>query len=295
MVAAARRVRALGGEGSGNFGHAGRPGEVGGSGEGGTIGEEHQAKQSEVDALDAAMTEQATKNSIAQSKVTGLSEHEMRANNKAQVVADLSERLAPIEAQQAIIESGSGQTWAEKNGIDSQTFVQKQLDWWAESSGDHSPPSINMQHAVEQEFNLKDAATDHFEPQLNREAVVLPRDRAYVRAEYENTQAFFKANGITHVSLFRGHLGETTDGPQVVRMQPASSWTTSLETASAFGGEAKSFIMTTRVPVERVLSTSITGRGCLHESEVILLGGKLPVQAFTTKWASNLAIRKSLR
>lgn len=40
-------------------------------------------------------------------------------------------------------------------------------------------------------------------------------------------------------------------------------------------------LLTTRVPVEQVLSTAVTGRGCLTETEIILLGkGEQRVRVF---------------
>ena len=62
-------------------------------------------------------------------------------------------------------------------------------------------------------------------------------------------------------------------GYETVKMQPASSWTTDLETAIEFATDkANPEMLTSRVPVTDVLSTCVTGRGCLAEEEVILLG-----------------------
>jgi hypothetical protein len=108
------------------------------------------------------------------------------------------------------------------------------------------------------------------------------REKAYLRAEYEATQAWFKERGITHVSLFRGIELDAPEGRTTVQMQPASSWTTSYDTAYDFastGPDPK--VLLTRVPVEQVLSTCVTGRGCLHETEVILLGKPTRVQIVT--------------
>jgi SPP1 gp7 family putative phage head morphogenesis protein len=128
-------------------------------------------------------------------------------------------------------------------------------------------------------------------------------DRMYARAEYEHTQAWLKDRGITHVTVFRGEeiSGEIETGDITVRMQPASSWTTDLSTALGFadpfrempGGTANGRILAVRVPASRILSTCITGRGCVTESEVVLLGGLMKVRAVPS-WGSE-ALEGSLR
>ena len=158
-------------------------------------------------------------------------------------------------------------------------FVQQKVDLWAATSGDSSPEAIEMQQAVQAEFGLEAAPVGHLPLKKHappRNPIYEARDRAFVRAEYERTQEFLKAKGLTHVSVFRGtgnsaglELGITT-----ATMQPASSWTTVMSTAMSFAtdGKDESVLLTARVPIEDVLSTSVTGRGALPEEEIILLG-----------------------
>ena len=238
-------VRALGGQGSGNFGHEGRPGEVGGSGAGAGI------QESSADVKDSERTD-------LNSAMFNASDGGDRRKMKATIVSQLNTRL-DIE--------------------DAELKVQKRLDLWASTSGDHSPAAIEMQLAVKREFNLKDVAHSHmgetFEPSLKNSS----DNSAYIRAEYANTQAWFKAQGMTHISVVRGQGGlrELKDGNVEVRMQPASSWSTDFEMATSFGKTT----LATRVPVSRVLSTAVTGRGCLSEREVILLGGRINVHVIS--------------
>jgi hypothetical protein len=141
-----------------------------------------------------------------------------------------------------------------------------------------------MQLAVQAEFGLHGAATDHITSaikQMHGVGIKLPeregaRLRAFARAEYERTQEWFKSQGIMHVTAFRG-MDDPDDalgyGYEDITMQPASSWTTNLEIAFAFTAEKeRPKILSARVPVSQVLSTCVTGRGCLIEHEIILMG-----------------------
>lgn len=173
-------------------------------------------------------------------------------------------------------------------------WVKQKIDLWAESSGDSEPAAIAMQEAVRREFNLRHVAMDHLVadyPLLDIDSVDEARCMAFVRAEYERTQEFLEAQGITHVSVFRGMSALGADlgyedreghmGIEVVTMQPASSWTTKLRTAYDFAQtKPQPVVLTTRVPASQVLSTCVTGRGCLSEYEVILLGKEQRIRTF---------------
>jgi hypothetical protein len=275
----ARIRRILGGAGSGNFGHAGRPGTVGGSGEGGG-NVETDARQSEIDSLRQMMLEESVKlvPEAVSSGVTEVGQYVPGASGtwKALVVEARSADLARMQT-----------TFAPTDDLSMEKkYVQRELNNWAETSGDHSLPAITMQVAAQQEFGLKNAPTDHMNPEIMKDVEVKQIDRAYLRSEYEATQKFFAERGITHVSLFRGQEGPPPpDGRQTVTMQPESSWTTNVTEAHGFATRGEysdqgGYILTARVPVERILSTPLTGRGCLSEEEVILLGGPIKVQSF---------------
>lgn len=289
LLAQRRTARAAGGPGSGNFGHSGGeggPGNPGGSG----AARPEEARHSEIDRLHTVVHDRAIAISRARGGID--SEYDMRSNAKAQIVEDLGDRLAPLIGSQGL--------------VDTRALVQEKLDQWAESSGDSNPDSIRMQRVVNEEFELTDAATSHLGTTITVDAAgkehasqiyvhnfageYVAQDRAYVRAEYENTQTFLRAEGIDHVSLYRGmsfngwttNSGMLKDGQmEQVEMQPASSWSTDFNTAYDFAADHQySTVMTIRVPSERVLSTAVTGRGCLHEQEVLLLGGKANVRMF---------------
>lgn len=171
-------------------------------------------------------------------------------------------------------------------------FVKTKINQWAESAGDSDIESIQMQRAVKEEFNLTEAEMRHMAPMGFAPGTPLTdppdheRNKAFVRAEYERTQEYLKSKGLTHVSLFRGMKDDDDSlgyGFEDVTMQPASSWTTDVGTAFDFatnevGGFPK--VLTTRVPISEVLSTCVTGRGCLSEYEVLLLGKPQRAQVF---------------
>ena len=161
--------------------------------------------------------------------------------------------------------------------------VEHQSHLWEQTSGGNEAPAVQMQKAVQEEFDLGSAPMTHMG---DSDA---PNDiqRAYVRAEYNQTQRFLKEQGLDSVSVYRGvHDLPLTAGAQTVDMQPASSWTTDLDRAMQFGYDmsfrlpVRATVLTTRVPRARVLSTAVTGRGAVNEGEVILLGGPLDVTAY---------------
>ena len=197
-----------------------------------------------------------------------------------------------------------------------QAMAAAQLTLWAQTSGDSKPEAVGMQNAVAKEFGLKEAATEHMMGEadimgygwkdndtpdqlptgrvVGRGSSTMDEGRAYSRAEYNNTQAFLKTAGISEVTLYRG-TGKLRDddgntlkeGSQTINSQPASSWTTDLNTAVAFAkSQSPNYdvvhVLTTSVPASRILSTAVTGRGALSEAEVLVLGGKTKVSVFTT-------------
>jgi len=189
-------------------------------------------------------------------------------------------------------------------------WIQEKIDLWADTAA-NSVDAVKMQEAVRLEFGL-DAATDHlrFHPTLKEPE--RSRAMAFVRAEYENTQAWFAKQGITHVSVLRGHgglqgRGELGLGVGTVTMQPASSWTSDEDVAFQFTSN-QSFdqipgedtydtpepsVITTRVPVSEILSTALTGRGALHERELIMLGK--PRQAWVFDASREHTAKRKIR
>ncbi len=170
-------------------------------------------------------------------------------------------------------------------------YVDSNIQQWAETSADHNQKSIALQLAAQKEFGLDDARIDHIDSyyvdkargQLKREEAAL---RSFLRAQYNLTQDWFEERGISEVYVFRGMVLDEEEfayqekfcGRRDMDYQPISSFASELSTAITFSGEDGNIgdhevVSIIKLPVERILSTSRTGFGCLNESEVTVLGG----------------------
>lgn len=233
----------------------------------------------EVVALKQAMMQEAAKKAGAQLGVGELKQAPVHARGavKAAINKDLSQRLRAANPELADRVFREGQKF--KNVGE---YTRDTIDNWAQTSGDHSKTAIQRQDVIREEFGLSAETMTHLPSNDPLSGDFREVAKVYVRAEYEATQAWFKSQGITHVSLYRGVrstkglVGGNVDEAQDVMMQPASSWSTSKSTARGFAGGK--YLLEVRVPVERILSTSVTGRGCLNESEVLVIGGATRVR-----------------
>ena len=197
--------------------------------------------------------------------------------------------------------------------------VSQLISEWANTSNDASATSLAIQEAAVREFGLTGTAPWDCRDSL-LEQRGLPRDasdermrsagispqgiadevdringnvastlaekgelyQAFLRAQYDATQEFFKSAGITEVSVYRGmklgdlfgeNLPKWADVPpgtnQDVPLRPLSSFSYSANQAWAFGET----VISGTVPVERVLSCATSGFGCLSEKEVVVMSG----------------------
>lgn len=124
--------------------------------------------------------------------------------------------------------------------------------------------------------------------------------RAFLRAQYDSTQSFFREQGITEVVAYRGqqmstdvfiprtesnpnegHFGSNPSIPKEGDLLPGAdnameSWSldqTTAEDFAAFSWGVVGYVERMVIPVERILSTPFTGYGCLAEGEIVVLGG----------------------
>ena len=96
--------------------------------------------------------------------------------------------------------------------------------------------------------------------------------KLYLRAVYNRTQKAFKDAGITHVLLARGvDAGTKKMGYARLDRNVMESWSSNSGFARMFEGIGHTIFAD--VPVERVMSTCVTGPGCLTEQEFVVLGG----------------------
>jgi hypothetical protein len=165
--------------------------------------------------------------------------------------------------------------------------LRKQVGQWAQNSG-RGELAVCMQRAINDEFDLghntkakltqgTDLEYANYEKfyQENKEGL-----RAMARAQYNNTQAYFKQRGIKEVYLYRGMdviPSGVPAGPSAanITLRPASSFSTNYATSAQpnFSGGTKGLILSGTVPVERIMGTCRTGYGCLSEYEAVVLSG----------------------
>ncbi len=169
--------------------------------------------------------------------------------------------------------------------------AQEYVDSWAASAADTNPISLALQTITAETLDANSASFNDYLKQQGHSpsgyeemATVLESKetiRAFVQGEYDRTQALLKSEGIEYVTLYRGmSFGEGgppspfhSDGSYVIDMNPASSWSVDRETAEHFadnGPDENSFVLTSYVAAEDIMSTAVTGRGALTEGEVLV-------------------------
>ena len=172
-------------------------------------------------------------------------------------------------------------------------FAEERADelirMWAGTSGDNNATAIAMQLAAKDEFGLDTATLGHFLTRQVEEAQTYyatqaPGLRAFLRAQYDETQEWLAKEGIEDVLVYRG-MGLTEaefaavkaagdKGVARIGLQPMSSFSGVSEEALSFVPEDSGGVLTVRVPKERILGSAQTGYGCKNEAEFVVLGGR---------------------
>jgi len=179
---------------------------------------------------------------------------------------------------------------------------------WATTSNDSSPRSLAMQEAAAKEFPVAGAASWPIDSDTKAAVDSLLDQyggpmRTFLRTQYNLTQEYFAKAGIKEVTLERGmqfseapfarkgyppswlrQSGTTTGYVAEVPDRPLSSWSFSPKVASSFGTKGLftpqameegrvGVVVQKTVPASQILSTPLTGYGCLEEQEAVVLGG----------------------
>lgn len=284
---------------------------LGGSGgSGGTLGEIGLPSKQDWSNLPQQDADYMTK-FLEKDKMQYLGEHsypfEIQAlgiDRKMRVEQRLQERLAGNEDYAYFVQEMEKTGW-----IDSEvnrSSEQQLVEAWAISSTENAK-AVLMQRLAIEEFGLTGTPTAHFSEVASDLADGIMQDvanpaqfaaggRVFLREMYNETQAELSAAGISELTVVRGmvvpagtfagvweqgiagpeHLVDVVrTGVTDVNLQPMSSFSTSFMTASSFAafGESDGVVTTMKVPASRVLATPLTGFGCLHEAEVVVLGG----------------------
>lgn len=185
------------------------------------------------------------------------------------------------------------------------TAISSMIQNWAGTSNDTSVKSLTTQEAAIEEFGLSkdDVAPWKMQPDIaSKVGIALaehgPAVRAFLRAQYEATQADLKERNITHVNMYRGMKFTSGMAPEWYQhedtiksakigtppLRPLSSWSISPTTANQFsGGGGHKVVLKTEVPVESILSWPRSGFGCLNEQEFVTLaaGGTVTVHSIS--------------
>jgi len=187
--------------------------------------------------------------------------------------------------------------WAQmEKALDSERYyhIKTLIQHWAATSGDSDKLAISIQLAAKKEFNLKNIAMPWEKrfTELAKEVYGGYEDafRAFLRAQYDITQEWFKEKGINHVYLMRGanwdkanlpktmkdYIWNGTPARERVQLQPLSSFSTEADTAYFFGDVYSSeyqCAIGAKVSSKRILSSCQTGFGARGEAEMVVLGG----------------------
>lgn len=227
---------------------------------------------------------------------------------KQKIAKDVAARLKGNPVWDDYIKRNRDLIRIERGATDDEKAVSQLVSRWAGTSGDENTKAIAMQMAAHREFGLSDASlhasVNHLSDMLRTgSAADFEANgggyQAFLRAMHTNTQEHFAAEGITHVSAYRGqavsgswtpdwvrtHFNEVQGGATVkkavpVQLRPLSSFTPTEGTARNFssalaeGGRSSiraTAIFEATIPVDRIVGTARTGFGCLNETEYVIL------------------------
>ena len=191
---------------------------------------------------------------------------------KSNICRDIAQRL--------------GDKWDKQLGCTStqerEEAVSKLVANWATTSNNSDPMSLAIQKSAAKEFGITSAKDWEVDGQTRAETDDILSEKgemlqAFLRAQYDATQEYFKGAGIKEVTLYRGfddeanYFSDVAEGSSTeVPLRPISSFTSNYDVATRFGNT----IISGTIPVERVLSCYGTGVGCQEESEVVVFGGE---------------------
>ncbi len=240
---------------SGNFGHAGRPGLRGGS----------ASKSVPSPPITSEEASNRLKSYIwgdIDSKLDDAQNHKKVSGLKNKIVTALSQATGvPYQKVNRIIRS------------------------WADTSNESELARL-IQSVAQEEFGVALSQWQKSLPEVslnafdNARGITKEDVRKVVKTMYANTQAELKALGITEVKLYRGLVtqGRPASKPgqeYAIDSNAVESWSLSKGVAQTFAvpfSGMSATVLSTTVPVSRILCTPRTGFGCLNEEEVLVLG-----------------------
>lgn len=190
---------------------------------------------------------------------------------------------------------------------------------WASSSGDGNTTSVALQVAVRDAFAmpadsvamepltaLKNhgydenalfhsafknlAGSTHTLAEAEAASITRAAMQEFAHAQYEETQSMLSKMGIKELTLVRGmriKTGEPHDCK--LKLQPASSFTTSGKIANHFSGPTGTNFLV-KVPASQILGSFHSGFGCTNEDELVVLAHhKLEAIAVHRSYADTIS------
>ena len=235
------------------------------------------------------------------------SKYDTEVDNNAENALALRVDDYPSSGQAAEAKNLICETLAEKTGFE-YGEVNQAIGNWAETSNDNHYGALTMQKDAAELFGTE--LTDWQKENLNQlettpkaikreipwndKSNVSEQNKKFLTAMYEQTQADFKAKGITEVTLYRGiqltpealkkfKLGEAIN----LENNALESWSAKPNVARRFG-YPNGIVLKSTIPVEKILSNARTGFGCLDEKEFVIIGGKGDTAVITNVHVSSL-------
>jgi len=169
-----------------------------------------------------------------------------------------------------------------------QNAIGQLINNWARTSSDQDRRALALQIAAREEFGLEAKAfgagftnAEAAAAEMAKAEVLLAQSgvrsslRMFLRAQYDETQALLKQEGISSFTVYRGmktRQGTLFGDPGLkavdVTDNPLASWSPRWGVAKRFEGGA---MLQAEVPAELVLSTPLTGFGCANEFELVIM------------------------
>lgn len=211
-----------------------------------------------------------------------------RGPAKDTIAKDLSRRLDEKALKDPALAAQIGKRTGMAAGT--YTIADSLIGRWAGTSADEDTVALAVQLRASAKFNVP--MPKYLEGKVAMRRADIDRymsdnDRiidAFLDAQRESTQEMLKAAGITELVLYRGAgltlpanvTGQNAYGyMNKVTLQPLSSFSVDPATSTFFTGgtQQNNTITAMKVPVERILSTPVTGYGCFNEGEFVVIGG----------------------
>ena len=222
---------------------------------------------------------------------------ETAQNTKKRISQELANRLegnADFESLMSQIQPGffkDGKHLFPESLVADREDVCSQLiqNWAGDSAGDSL--GVAMQMNANKMFKLGNSTYTGYGDLLGEATTEWGKHdkgiQAFLQAQYDNTQRYFKDQGITHVPALRGAGWKRGEAPPGVnfdgttqklpfQLQPLSSFSLDAKTAERFsfsGASEERMMVGSDIPVDRIFSTCQTGFGCKNEAELVVIGG----------------------